>query len=120
MSPYLVFFAVAFDWLELVRDTLEGEGLVCGPLAGTLLRGLRRVDVKLRNVLTTVELRALGVVITMHLKIQHDFLLGAKLRLSRPHYIRVCTNLVEIVSTHPHLGPDLPIIETHSNHLISR
>ena len=78
MSPYLVFFAVALDWLELVRDTLEGEGLVCGPLAGTLLRGLRRVDIKLRNVLTPMELRALGVVIPMHLKIQDDFLLGAK------------------------------------------
>ena len=78
LSPYLVFFAVALDWLELVRDTLEGEGLVCGPLAGTLLRGLRRVDIKLRNVLTPMELRALGVVITMHLKIQDDFLLGAK------------------------------------------
>ena len=79
---YLVFFAVALDWLELVRDTLEGEGLVCGPLACSLLRGLRRVDVKLRNVLTPMELRALGVVITMHLKIQDDFLIGASQNLS--------------------------------------
>ena len=91
MSPYLVFFAVALDWLELVRDTLEGEGLVCGPLAGTLLRGLRRVDVKLRNVLTPMELRALGVVITMHLKIQDDFLLGASY---------VCQNLSIYIETH--------------------